>query len=85
MDPTFNLANPTSQAHIAAVCDDLLTATTNLEGEAVSIVRQDGGLGSREINCFMHGFRDWLERDDQPAAYVFPTVLHNRSAVACDV
>lgn len=77
MDPTFNLANPTSQTYLASVCDDLATATTNLEGEAVPVVRQDGGLGSREINCFIHGFREWLERPDQPASYVFPTTAAN--------
>ena len=60
LDSSFDMSATESQVFLADVCDDLLSATSAVDGKAVPLVRQNGGLGEREVNCFMWGFREWL-------------------------
>ena len=53
LDSSFDLSARASQEYLVAVCDDLLSATTAVDGRNVPLIRQDGGLGAREINCFV--------------------------------
>ena len=60
LDSSFDMSATASQEYLVDVCDGLLSARTVVEGKAVALVRQAGGLAEREINCFVWGFREWL-------------------------
>lgn len=53
LDSSFDLSARASQEFLVDVCDDLLSATTAVDGRNVPLIRQGGGLGAREINCFV--------------------------------
>ena len=53
LDSTFDLSATASQEYFVDICNDLTSATTSVDGIDVPLVRQDGGLGTREINCFV--------------------------------
>lgn len=60
LDSTFDLSATASQEYLVEVCNALVSATTTVDGNDVPLVRQDGGLGNKEVNCFIWGFQDWL-------------------------
>merc|ERR1719181_2431799 len=53
-DRSFSLAN--SQAYILSICNQVLNAVETIEGKPQRLVRS-AGLGDREVNCFMAGFK----------------------------
>jgi hypothetical protein len=79
MDTTFDLSATASQEYLLGVCNDLLTATTRVDDIDVPVVRQAGGLGAREINCFVSMRRLTHLRVHSTSTMRLPLIGQNRS------
>ena len=56
----FDLSPPKAQQFVLDLCTDIYNATEKIGDNSVNLIRKQ--LGNEEVNCFMIGFKEYLEQ-----------------------